>query len=133
MATPKRSIESPHARRKTPYIFGRSLSLPGVKVGHVRMYPGEMSNNQLGIHHIYIPLDGSYEGTMVVGGGHIVHNERTVGQASIVPAGQQYRAVWKEEFEDVGIHLDPEFVSRQARELAQTDSIDLIGCCEIGD
>jgi AraC family transcriptional regulator len=133
MATPKRLIESNHAQRETPYVFGRSLSWPGVKVGHVRMLPGEMANTQLGIHHIYIPLDGSYEGTMVVAGGHIVRKKRTIGQASIVPAGQQYQAVWKEEFEDVGIHLDPDFVSRQARELVQTDRIDLIRACEIGD
>ncbi|HEU0185621.1 MAG TPA: AraC family transcriptional regulator [Blastocatellia bacterium] len=133
MATPKRLIESKLARHHTPYVFGRSLSWPGVKVGHARFFPGEMANNQLGMHHIYIPLDGSYEGTMVVAGGHIVHGERTVGDAAIVPAGQQYKAVWREEFEDVGIHLDPDFVSRQARELAQNDHVDLIRACEIGD
>jgi AraC family transcriptional regulator len=133
MSTPKRLIESNRSRHETPYVFGRSLSWPGVKVGHVRMSPGEMSNTQMGIHHIFIPLDGSYEGTMVVAGGHIVHNKRTVGQASIVPAGQQYQAVWKEEFEDVGIHLDPDFISRQAKELVQTDRLDLIRACEIGD
>ncbi|HEY8462386.1 MAG TPA: AraC family transcriptional regulator [Blastocatellia bacterium] len=133
MATPKRLIESGFARQRPRYVFERSLSWPGVKVGHVRMLPGEMTNKQLNIHHIFIPLAGSYEGTMVATGGHVVHSARTVGQASIVPAGQQYSAVWKEEFEDVGIHFDHDFLSRQARELAQTDHVDLIRACGIGD
>jgi AraC family transcriptional regulator len=133
MATPKRLIESNQARRETRYVFERSLSWPGVKIGHVRMFPGEMSNTHLNRHHIYIPLAGSYEGTMIVTGGHVLHNKRTVGQASIVPAGQQYSAVWKEEFEDLGVHLDPGFLSSQARELVQTDHIDMIRACDIGD
>jgi AraC family transcriptional regulator len=70
---------------------------------------------------------------MVTAGGHIAHSTRTVGQASIVPAGQQYSAFWKEELEDLGIHLDPDFVARRARELVQTDRVDLIAYCEVGD
>jgi AraC family transcriptional regulator len=126
-------IESNYAQRNTPYIFGRSLSWPGVKVGHFRLFPGEMANTQLNMHHIFIPLAGSVEASMVAPSGHIARNKQTVGQAGIVPAGQQYSAVWKEEFEDVGIHLDPDFVSRQARELVQIDRVELVRACEIGD
>jgi AraC family transcriptional regulator len=133
MSTPKRLIESNSAQYKTPYVFGKSLSWPGVKVMHSRMFPGEATNKYLNLHNIYIPLAGSYEGKMVVAGGHIVHNTRTVGEASIVPAGQQYSASWKGELEDLGIHLDPDFVARQATELVQTDRIDLIRQCDIGD
>jgi AraC family transcriptional regulator len=97
------------------------------------MFPGEMTNKHLNGHHIVIPLAGSYEVSMVMVGGHIAHCKRTVGQASIVPAGQQYSAVWDEELEDLAIHLDPDFVARQARELVQTDRIDLIRYCEVGD
>lgn len=133
MATPKRLIESNYARHNAPYVFGRTLSWPGVKVGHFRMLPGEATNTYLNKHNIYIPLAGSYEASMVVAGGHIVHTRRTVGQASIVPAGKQYSAVWKEELEDLGVQLDPDFVARQAKELVQTDHVDLIRHCEIGD
>ncbi|HZF38958.1 MAG TPA: hypothetical protein VE715_09050, partial [Blastocatellia bacterium] len=133
MATPKRLIESNYARHETPYIFVRSLSWPGVKVGHLRMFPGEMGNDHLNRHHIFIPLAGSYEASMVTVGGHIARRRQTVGQASIVPAGKQYSAIWKEELEDVGVHLDPDFVAQQARELVQTDRIELIRDCEIGD
>jgi AraC family transcriptional regulator len=104
-----------------------------VKVGHGRLLPGEATNKHLNMHHIFIPLAGSYEASMVMVSGQIARSRRTVGQASIVPAGQQYSAVWKEELEDIGIHLDPDYVARQARELVHTDRIDLIAYCEIGD
>jgi AraC family transcriptional regulator len=133
MATSEILIESKRARHETQFIFGRSLSLPGVKIGHVRLFPGEMTNTYLNRHNIHIPLAGSYEASKVAAGGYIVRNKRTVGQASIVPAGQQYSAVWKDELEDIGIHLEPDFVSRRARELVQTDRIDLFQDCEITD
>jgi AraC family transcriptional regulator len=104
-----------------------------VKVGHGRLLPGEATNKQLNRHHIFIPLAGSYEGSMVMAGGDLAYSRRTVGQASIVPAGQHYSAYWEEELEDVGIHLDPDYVVRQVRDLVQTDRIDLIADCEVSD
>ncbi|HKE04517.1 MAG TPA: hypothetical protein VKE91_10670, partial [Blastocatellia bacterium] len=133
MSTPKRLIESNFVRLKSPYIFARFLTWPGVKVGHGRLLPGAATNNHLDKHHIFIPLVGSYEASMVMVGGSVANSRRTVGQASIVPAGQQYSANWKEELEDLAIHLDPEFIARQARELVQTDNVDLIAACEISD
>lgn len=133
MSTPKRLIESRFAQQRSPFIFAKSLSWPGVKVGHGRMLPGEATNKQLDRHHIFIPLAGSYEASMVMVGGLVAHKTRTVGQASIVPVGQQYSAYWKEEFEDLGIHLDPDYVARQAGELVQSDRIDFISDCEVGD
>jgi AraC family transcriptional regulator len=70
---------------------------------------------------------------MVTVGGHLAHSKRTVGQASIVPAGQQFSANWKDELEDLAIHHDPDFIARQASELVQTDNVDLIAACEISD
>lgn len=133
MATPKRLIESNLVHQGDPHIFEKVLSWPGVKIGHVRMAPGAATNEQLNKHHIYIPLAGSYEVSKMAVGGYINHGKRTVGQASIVPVGQQYSAYWKEELEDVAIHFDPEFIARQARELVQTDRLDLLPACEVGD
>jgi AraC family transcriptional regulator len=133
MSTQKRLIESRFTQQRSSNVFKNFLSWPGVTVKHGRFLPGESTNKHLNQHHIFIPLSGSYEGRMVVAGGHVAYSKRTVGEASIVPAGQQYSAVWKEELEDIGVHLDPDFVTRQARELAQTDQIDLIRSCEIGD
>jgi len=133
MSTPKRLIESSFAQFGPPYVFARFLSWPGVKVGHGRLLPGEATNKHLNRHHIFIPLAGSFEASMVMVSGDTAYSRRTVGQASIVPAGQQYSAVWREELEDLAIHLDPDFVARLARELVQTDRIDLIADCEVGD
>jgi len=133
MSTPKRSFESNFVQPGSPYIFSKFLTWPGVKVGHGRLLPGAATNKHLDKHHIFIPLDGSYEASMVMVGGHVANSRRTVGQASIVPAGQQYSANWNEELEDLAIHLDPEFIARQARELVQTDNVDLIAACEISD
>ena len=133
MSTPKRLIESNFAEDGTSYIFANFLSWPGVKVGHGRLLPSETTNKHLNRHHIFIPLAGSFEASMVMVSGNINYSKRTVGQASIVPAGQQFFAYWEDELEDLGIHLDPDFVARQARELLQTDSVDLIAACEISD
>jgi AraC family transcriptional regulator len=133
MSALKRLIESRFAQQRSLKIFAKSLSWPGVKVGYGRFLPGESTNKHLNKHHIFIPLSGSYEGRLVVAGGQIAYSKRTVGEASIVPAGHQYSATWKEELEDVGVHLDPDFVARQARELVQTDQLDLVRACEIGD
>src|SRR5262249_54799499 len=126
MAIPKRLIESKFMRHGPPYIFEKTLSWLGVKVGHVRMFPGEATNKHLNKHHIIIPLAGSYEASTVTVGGNITCGRRTVGQASIVPAGQQYSASWNEELEDIAIHLDPDFIARQASDLIQNDPVDLV-------
>jgi AraC family transcriptional regulator len=126
-------IESSFAQHAAPDVFTKFLSWRGVRVGHARLLPGEGTNKQLNRHHIFIPLAGSFEASMVMVSGHIAHASRTVGQASIVPAGQQYSAFWKDELEDIAIHLDPDFVAHQARELVQTDRIDLIRYCEVSD
>jgi AraC family transcriptional regulator len=133
MATPKRSIEEDFAQSKSPIIFEKNLSWPGVKVGHIRLLPGETTNKQPNKHHIVIPLAGSYEASMVAVGGAVAHSKRTVGQASIVPAGRQYFANWKEELEDLAVHFDPDFIARSASELTQTDNVDIIGNCEATD
>jgi AraC family transcriptional regulator len=133
MSTPKRLIESNFVQHESTYISAKFLTWPGVKVGHGRFLPGAATNKHLEKHHIFIPLAGSYEASMVTVGGHIAQSRRTVGQASIVPAGQQFSANWKDELEDLAIHLDPDFIARQASELVQTDNVDLIAACEISD
>lgn len=133
MSTPKRLIESRFEQDGTSYIFAKFLSWPGVKVGHGRLLPGAATNNHLNRHHIFIPLAGSYEASMAPASGGVIYSKRTVGQASIVPAGQQFSAYWKDELEDLAIHLDPDFVARQASELVQTDNVDLIAACEVSD
>ncbi|MGH9754323.1 MAG: helix-turn-helix domain-containing protein [Blastocatellia bacterium] len=133
MATPKRLIESNFIQQGDPHIFERVLSWPGVKVGHVRLSPGAMLNEHLNEHHIFIPLAGSYEVSKVTVGGHINHGKRTVGQASIVPAGQQFSANWREELEDIAIHLAPDFIARQTGEFVQTDRVDFVATCGADD
>ncbi len=133
MSTPKRLIESGFGRRETPYVFERILSWPGVRVGHFRMSPWEVTNNHLNAHHVFIPLAGSYEATMTMISGHGAHSKRTAGQASVVPAGQQYSAYWNEELEDIAVSLAPDYVTRQAGDIVQADSIDLIADCEMTD
>jgi AraC family transcriptional regulator len=133
MATPKRSLESSFAPESPLRVFEKMLSWPGVKVGHARLSPGEATNKHLDKHHIFIPLAGSFEALMVTIGGNIAHAKRTVGQAVVVPAGQQYSAHWKEYLEDVAILLDHDVVARLASELLQTDRIEITPACEIGD
>jgi AraC family transcriptional regulator len=133
MAVPKRLIESNFLQTRGPYIFEKFLSWPGVKVTHLRLFPGEMINQQPDKHHIIVPLAGSFEASMMTVSGHASHGKRTVGHTSIVPAGQQYFAYWKEELEDVAVHLDPDFIARSASELVQTDRVEIITACEGSD
>ncbi len=133
MAVPKRLIESNFARQRPPYIFEKLLSWPGVKITHNRLFPGEMINHHPDKHHIIVPLAGSFEASMVMVGGHTAYGKRTVGHTSVVPAGQQYSAHWKEELEDVAIHLDPTLIAHSAGELVRTDRVDIITACEASD
>lgn len=133
MAVPKRLIESNFAQQKPPYIFEKRLSWPGVKITHNRLFPGETINQNPDKHHIIVPIAGSFEASMLMIGGHSSHRRKTVGHTSIVPAGQQYFAYWKEELEDVAIHLDPDFIARSAGELVQTDRVDIITACDGSD
>ncbi|HKQ72925.1 MAG TPA: AraC family transcriptional regulator [Blastocatellia bacterium] len=133
MSTPKRWLEPNFVENESPYIFVNFLSWPGVKIGHGRLLPGAATNKHLDKHHVFIPLDGSYEASMTPTGRGAIYSKRTVGQASIVPAGKQFSANWKEELEDLAIHFEPDFIARQASELVQTDSVDLIPACEISD
>ena len=91
MATPKRLIESEFVQHGPPFIFEKILFWPGVKVGHVRLLPGEATNKHLNKHHIIVPLAGSFEASTVTVGGNIARGKRTVGQASIVPGPAIFR------------------------------------------
>jgi AraC family transcriptional regulator len=133
MAVPKRLIESNFTQQRPPYIFEKRLSWPGVKITHNRLFPGETINHHPDKHHIIVPLAGSFEASMLTIGGYSSHRKKTVGHTSIVPAGQQYFAYWKEEVEDVAIHLDPDFIARSAGELVKTDRVDIITACEGSD
>jgi AraC family transcriptional regulator len=133
MATPRSLIESNVVQHGPPYIFEKTLSWPGVKVGHARLSPGEATNKQPNKHHVVIPIAGSFEASMVTLGGHVATDRRVAGQASIVPAGQQYFAHWKEELEDVAIHLDPDYLARMASDLVRSDRANLIGACGADD
>src|SRR5262245_4099037 len=97
MSKLKRAIGSSFTQHGISYVVERFLSWTGVRVGHVRRFAGEAANKQLNKHHIFMPLAGSYEASVTRAGGHMAHCKRTVGQASIVPAGWQYSAIWKDE------------------------------------
>src|SRR5262245_8220573 len=110
MSTPKRWLEPGFVQNENPYIFVNFLSWPGVKIGHGRLLPGSATNKHLDKHHVFIPLAGSYEASMAPAGRGAIYSKRTVGQASIVPAGKQFSANWKEELEDLAIHFEPDFI-----------------------
>jgi AraC family transcriptional regulator len=133
MATPKRLIEANSVQHGPPYIFEKILFWPGVKVGHARLFPGEATNKYLNKHHVFIPLAGSFEASMIGLGGHVTTDRRFAGQTSIIPAGHQYFASWKEELEDIAVQLDPDFIARQASDLVQTDRAQIIGACGADD
>jgi AraC family transcriptional regulator len=133
MATPKRLVESRFSKPGPPYIFEKSLTWPGVKVNHNRLLPGEISNRQPEKHHIIVPLAGWFEASIVTAGGYIAHGRRSVSHTSIVPAGQQYSAFWREELEDLAVHFEPDFITQSARDILETDRVDLVTDCDASD
>lgn len=133
MVAERRFIAPPTTNEHAKYIFKRVAAWHGVRVQHLRVTEGDMSEVQLADHQIAIPLDGAYRVEAITGSGFRRIVMRTVGNTCLIPAGQPYSVNWKNELENVSIYLPPAFLSRLAAESLMTDRLELIEACGLQD
>jgi len=133
MVAERRFIAPPTETEKSHYLFKRVAAWHGVRVQHLRVSEGEMSEVQLGEHQIAIPLEGAYTVEAITASGFRRIAVRTVGHTCIIPAGQPYSVYWRNELENVSIYLPPAFLSRLMAESLITDHLELIEACGLQD
>jgi AraC family transcriptional regulator len=112
-----------------PFFFKRFGRWGGVRVQHVRVGRGEMSEHHHSEHEISVPVDGSYLVTGFTGTGKRVMGVRKPGHTSIVPAGQRFSVSWSGDLEDISVFVRPTELSRLAAQSMMNDRVELIEGC----
>ncbi|MCI0336364.1 MAG: AraC family transcriptional regulator [Acidobacteria bacterium] len=133
MAMPKSLIEESRLARETgvpsPYIFEKTIGWEGVKVGHYRVRPGEMSAHVHRNHHVFVPLDGSITIEDESKNGTTMIRRRKVGDISVTPAGASYSASWQEELEYVLVFLSQDFIGRATIDFEANKNAKIVLAC----
>ncbi|MFL6276692.1 MAG: helix-turn-helix domain-containing protein [Blastocatellia bacterium] len=133
MVAERRFIAPPTNAEPSKYIFKRVAAWHGVRVQHLRVTEGEMSEVQLGEHQVAIPLEGAYTVEAITASGFRRIAVRSVGHTCLIPAGQAYSVRWNNELENVSIYLPPAFLSRLAAESLMTERLELVEGCGTQD
>src|SRR5262245_12254282 len=115
-------------QNKSFKIFGKTVEWEGVRVGHYRVRPGELSKRIQQTHHVFVPLVGSVtiEGEM---NGTTMISRPGAGQISVTPAGVSYSASWQKELEYVMVYFSQEYISRATVDFKANKAAKLLPAC----
>lgn len=109
-------IEWKTKNNQSPYLFLRRAEWTGLKVHRARVLPGMMPEQTDDFHKINIPLSGDIHTRKISANGTYLDFKGGEGEICITPAGQPMSAYWEKTIDNLGLILDPEFVSRTAVE-----------------
>lgn len=101
---------------ESPYFFRHQAEWTGVKIHRARVVAGSMPEHTPLAHEINISISGDLVTEKVSAAGKIVTTRTGDGNLCLTPAGQPIGARWNEPIDNLGILLDPQFVSRTAAE-----------------
>jgi AraC family transcriptional regulator len=101
---------------ESPYFFRQQAEWTGVKVHRARVVPGRMPEHTPEFHEINVALSGQLVTEKISAGGRRVATAAGDGNLCLTPAGQPISAHWNKPLDNLGILLDPAFVSRTAVE-----------------
>jgi AraC family transcriptional regulator len=112
-----------------PVVFDKKVSWERVRLRHCRVRRGEALHQGHAEDHIFIPLEGSFFSKVPSAAG----GQRTVrgiaGNICIIPAGVVYSAYWEDDLEHLSIFLEPQLLTRVAREMFRNERIELMDTC----
>jgi AraC family transcriptional regulator len=112
-----------------PIVFDRKASWEQVRLRHCRVRRGEALHHGHVEDHVFIPLEGSFFSDVPSAAG----GQRTVrgiaGNTCIIPAGLGYSAYWEDDLEHLSIFLDPQLLTRVAREMFRSERVQLMDTC----
>lgn len=136
MATPQRFLNplhqsaNQHQEHSSQFsvLYGRTLELEGVKVGHYRVTPGRLGGHYHKTNKVFVPLRGS---VMIDGGAENMpgSGRRNVGDISVSPPGIHYGAHWDEELDHISVSIEDSFLERATVDFEANRNAKLILAC----
>ncbi len=100
----------------TQYLFLQHAAWTGVKVHRARVMAGRMVEQADDFHKINIPISGNLRTEKISATGKVTILKGSAGNICITPAGQAMSAAWEKPLDNMGILLEPEFVTKTAVE-----------------
>ena len=101
---------------KEPYLFRQQAQWNGVRVHRARVLPGKMLEHTALFHEINISISGHLTTKKMSASGKLIVNKGGAGNICLTPAGQPISAIWEKPLDNMGMLLEPEFVTKTAIE-----------------
>lgn len=101
---------------ESPYLFRQQVQWNGIKVHRARVLPGKMLEHTAPCHEINISISGNLVTEKVSASGKRIVTKGGAGNLCLTPAGQPISAHWDKPLDNMGILLEPEFVTKTAIE-----------------
>jgi AraC family transcriptional regulator len=101
---------------ESPYFFRQQAEWAGIKVHRARVVPGRLLEHTSNLHEINIPLDGQLVTEKRSSTGKLIRTKALTGNVCLTPAGQTGAAFWNKNLDNMGILLQPDFVTQTAME-----------------
>jgi AraC family transcriptional regulator len=101
---------------ESPYLFRQVAEWTGVKVHRARVLAGRLLAQTAQTHEINISISGNLTRESVSETGKQLSVKGGNGGLCVTPAGQTVGAFWTQPLDNLGILLEPEFVTRVALE-----------------
>ena len=98
------------------YLFLQHAAWTGVKVHRARVMAGRMVEQADDFHKINVPISGNLRTEKISANGKVTVLKGRAGNICITPAGQAMSAAWEKPLDNMGILLEPEFVTKTAVE-----------------
>ena len=115
-----------NTQNQSPILFTRQAEWTGFKIVHRRITPGELLEHTMPNHEITVTLAGNLIKEKQNAGGKLERLRGAAGNICLVPAGQPVAASWEDEYEFLGIGLNPAFVAQTALEINLAQHCELI-------
>lgn len=134
MAASRESISDWRPEPRNRYVlFDRRAAWSGIALKHARMLAGEAPEHRSIDHEIAIPLEGGFTARLYSATGTRRVRFSTVGQTSILPAGQIIAASAEREIEYLSLFISPALFGRVAEEAGLGGEVELIENCGARD
>jgi AraC family transcriptional regulator len=104
------------SEKEPPYLFRQVAEWSGIKLHRARVMPGRMLEHTPVFHEINVSLGGNLVTQKISANGRLVKARGGEGNICVTPAGQPVSAYWEKPIDNMGILLDPGFVSEMAVE-----------------
>lgn len=104
------------SEKEPPYLFRQVAEWSGIKVHRARVLAGRMLEHTPDCHEINVSLGGKLTTQKITSTGKIVSTCGGKGNICLTPAGQAISAIWDAPIDNLGMHLNPDFVREAAVE-----------------